>query len=378
MEARVILSESKQYVSDALRLFLELSTVGGSSSSSSSSASTNRSDLIMNSNTIRAKQGMIRTNMLHVLTKLQEIEVETMKWENQRDCLEILTTENVAIKKAYLDEKRRTASLYLSLSDSIAVQQTQGIELRDQKVKLRSLQKDSRKMQRLQLEANMAIQKLNTQLLSSKKNKATSNGSSSSSSSSLGKIKNKNEGEEDQHLQPAKKRAKVIHVKGTNSATATAISTTDEIGLSDGMGMRGNRESSSSSSSAAPAPPGALRRQVTGSGGVATPCGVENLPVMQPRSQNSSSSSNGSGSVLDDRSVNSTTGGRMVTNGKESDPHNMIGKRVKKWFPKHGYYEGEVIHWDKKKMWYKVEYDDGDIEEFNVSELKKILKNRDD
>ena len=387
MEVRVILSESKQFASEALRLFLELSSLGGDvlpSSSSSSSSTSNRPDFVMNSNTIRAKQGMIRTNMLQVLSKLQEIEVETMKWENQRECLEMITTENVAIKKAYLVEKRRTASLYLSLGDSIAAQQTQGIELRDQKVKLRSLQKDSRKMQRVQLEANMAIQKLNTQLLSSKKSKATSNGSSSSSS--LGKVKSKNEAGEE-HLQPVKKRAKVTHHKVTitaaAAAAATAASTTDEIGLSDGTSMRGNRESSSSSSSsssstAVPPPGHSLRRQVTGSG-TAPPSGVENLPVMQPRSHNSSSSSNGSGSIVDDHSVHSTTGGggggRVVTtSSKDSDPHNMINKRVKKWFAKQSsYFEGTVVRWDKKKLWYRVEYDDGDVEEFDMKELKKIL-----
>ena len=143
--------------------------------------------------------------------------------------------------------------------------------------------------------------------------------------------------------------------------------------------MRGNRESSSASSStsaAAPPPPqGSLRRQVTGSGAV-PPSGVENLPVMQQRSQNlSSSSSNGSGSVVDDRSMHSTTGCRIATSSsKDSDPHNMLHKRVKKWFPKfESYYEGSVVRWDKKKLWYKVEYDDGDIEEFDVEELKKIL-----
>ena len=49
----------------------------------------------------------------------------------------------------------------------------------------------------------------------------------------------------------------------------------------------------------------------------------------------------------------------------------LIGRRVIKEFPPHGFFQGEVVSY--KKPYYKVLYQDDDSEELTLNQLKKIL-----
>ena len=53
-------------------------------------------------------------------------------------------------------------------------------------------------------------------------------------------------------------------------------------------------------------------------------------------------------------------------------PESYIGMKVKKEFNKK-FYNGTVKKYDKKSKWFKIEYLDGDEEELNLNQLKKVL-----
>ena len=53
-------------------------------------------------------------------------------------------------------------------------------------------------------------------------------------------------------------------------------------------------------------------------------------------------------------------------------PEAYINMKVKKKFNKK-FYNGIVKKYDKKNKWFKIKYDDGDMEDLNLDELKKVL-----
>ena len=54
-------------------------------------------------------------------------------------------------------------------------------------------------------------------------------------------------------------------------------------------------------------------------------------------------------------------------------PEAYIGMEVKKKFNDEKFYNGIVKKYDKKNKWFKIKYADGDTEDLNVKQLKKIL-----
>ena len=54
-------------------------------------------------------------------------------------------------------------------------------------------------------------------------------------------------------------------------------------------------------------------------------------------------------------------------------PDAYIGMEVKKKFNDNKFYDGIVKKYDKKKKWFKIKYLDGDEEDLNVNQLKKVL-----
>ena len=54
-------------------------------------------------------------------------------------------------------------------------------------------------------------------------------------------------------------------------------------------------------------------------------------------------------------------------------PEAYIGMEVKKKFNDNKFYDGTVKKYDKKKKWFKIKYLDGDTEDLNVNQLKKVL-----
>jgi len=50
----------------------------------------------------------------------------------------------------------------------------------------------------------------------------------------------------------------------------------------------------------------------------------------------------------------------------------IVGRNVQKLF-RERYYSGKVINYDKESGWYKVEYEDGDLEDLDWQELKEVL-----
>ena len=49
-----------------------------------------------------------------------------------------------------------------------------------------------------------------------------------------------------------------------------------------------------------------------------------------------------------------------------------IKRRVQKFFEGHGYFKGRVESFNKKTSFYKVRYEDDDVEEYTESELKEV------
>ena len=47
--------------------------------------------------------------------------------------------------------------------------------------------------------------------------------------------------------------------------------------------------------------------------------------------------------------------------------------KIRKKFSDGKLYDGIVENYDKKKKWFKIKYTDGDEEELNLNELKKVL-----
>ena len=54
-------------------------------------------------------------------------------------------------------------------------------------------------------------------------------------------------------------------------------------------------------------------------------------------------------------------------------PESYINMKVKKKFNDGKFYIGDVKKYDKKNKWFKIKYDDGDEEDLNVNQLKKVL-----
>ena len=54
-------------------------------------------------------------------------------------------------------------------------------------------------------------------------------------------------------------------------------------------------------------------------------------------------------------------------------PEAYIGMKIKKKFNDGKFYNGIVKKYDEKSKWFKIEYLDGDKEELNLNQLKKVL-----
>lgn len=51
----------------------------------------------------------------------------------------------------------------------------------------------------------------------------------------------------------------------------------------------------------------------------------------------------------------------------------FVGRDVQNLF-RERYYSGKVINYDKESGWYKVQYEDGDLEDLDWPELKEVLR----
>ena len=49
-----------------------------------------------------------------------------------------------------------------------------------------------------------------------------------------------------------------------------------------------------------------------------------------------------------------------------------IGTIIQKRFPNYKYYKGEITNYDPINKWYKLQYIDGDYEEFTLAEVKQF------
>ena len=54
-------------------------------------------------------------------------------------------------------------------------------------------------------------------------------------------------------------------------------------------------------------------------------------------------------------------------------PGAYINMKIRKKFNNGILYDGIVENYDKKNKWFKIKYTDGDEEELNLNELKKVL-----
>ena len=104
---------------------------------------------------------------------MRDIEAEAIKLGTQRELLEKLTTDTVTLKKHLLNEKRRTASVYMSLADAVAAQQGAEASVITLRQSVRSLQTTNRKLEKGKLDGQIAIQKLSMNLSNCKKRVAS-------------------------------------------------------------------------------------------------------------------------------------------------------------------------------------------------------------
>jgi len=56
------------------------------------------------------------------------------------------------------------------------------------------------------------------------------------------------------------------------------------------------------------------------------------------------------------------------------DPTDIVGKKVKKHFPGHGYFIGTITGYDAETEWYQVTYSDGTVDDLYRSSVLKFAQ----
>jgi hypothetical protein len=302
--------EAKWNVKEAIRLFeIESQTTLLHESQSH----------VMNTNTSRTNIGWIRTHLSRIINNLNDLEIADLKWAVLRENLQTAATENVAIKRAYLDEKRRTSSLYHSLHETIVSLQLKEAELGDWKNKHKALQKEYRKLSQLQKTGvNAGLHQVESRIQNVKKHKANKTNISNSSSSASGGIQQRQLQEDGQ---PVAKKLKTSHVSAPDNSA---------VGFTSQMASLSPPSSSSAGSG----------KDLTSNG-------------------NANASANG---VV-----------KRANQGQQSNTRHelLLNRKVSKLFEGHGLFEGSVTGY--KAPYFRVTYTDGDSEEMTETELRKHL-----
>lgn len=316
-DLELIIGEIKCSNEEAIRLFED---------ETRNSPMIGQSSLIHNSNSRRESLSLIGHHLQKMGCKLEEIDVEILKWNLLKELLESTTSENVAIKNCYLEEKRRTSSLYCSLNDAMSSQQTLEVQMQDLKSKYKALKKEERN-------TTVAYQKLN---------------------------------EKCQGLIAGKKRTKEENttiIKKQKVASSSSAIFDDALTLDQ-------------SNRSIQYPPGDIPRHDL----LTAPNGDGQATVFPSTSSSSLVSSSSTDKIVTvsayqkDQGNNQQKQEKKIVSKKvplEAGNNALIGREIKKQFKGHGFFTGRVTRY--KAPYYIVCYDDGDKEELDELEVQKWL-----
>ena len=269
----------------------------------------NSSLQVFNSNLYRENIGWITSYLELIEKRLLRFDDNFFQWKTLREAVERACTESVTLKSLQFDEMRRTASLYHSLGESISTQQSQEFQLRELTSKITTLQKQATEVLQRNVEVQkslVAIQKKHSDLLR----------------------------ENEEHKMKKVKCAN-IEFKGQR-----AIDRNDPSLMSNAQCEKAEDPSSNNQSRNTEA------------------------------SNYTSSSSNRKiiKSVKEKRQSNDAKKNQAVRSNKVDDlKESLLGRRIRKNFPRHGFYDGTIHAF--KRPYFTVVYDDGDKEEITMTEI---------
>jgi hypothetical protein len=279
-----------------------------------------------NCNSRRELLSLIDHHLQNIEIKLENVDIEILKWNLLKQLLESTTSENVAVKNFYYEEQRRSASLRYSLNDTISVQQTQEKEIQDLKSKNKTLQKEQRN-------ATVAYQKMS---------------------------------EKYQGLTAGIKRTKEENTTTVKKSKSSSSSSTIVEGISALDQINKSMQH----------PLGDIPQHDL----LTAPNGDGKATVFP-----STSSSNISSSSTDSNAMGSSSRQDQKTNQQKQDKkalsvkkiplaagkNALIGREIKKQFKGQGIFTGRVSSY--RKPYYTVKYDDEDSEDMDEVEVHKWL-----
>jgi hypothetical protein len=262
----------------------------------------------------------IDNHLRHTESKLEEIQCKFINWKIQRDAVELASIRNIDLKCIYLEERRRTATLYNSLDTALSLKQNQESQLYELNQKYLILQAEHQQALNHRTETDKLYAVLN----------ATYEGEIKQMKEIVRAQERRNG--ENQSL----KRRKLNGSKSTNNTTVATIE-------------RPNIEKKDKKT---------FKK---------IPC---RLPVA-PQSSLLSRLKTDSIVNMANRLIKEDSGTKAKSSkSKES----LMGRKIQREFPGHGIFIGTVNSY--KVPYYTICYDDGDTEEMNMTEMKKWLIDR--
>ena len=273
--------------------------------------------LAMNSNSTRKNIGWIDTHLCHSQRKLDEIDTKFLQWKVSRDAYESASTKCVNLKCMYLEEKRRTASLYHSLSESITLQQTQESQLLDLQRKYIHLEKQTEGIMDLRTESDDSLAVVNaTHQREMKLDKAEI------------KLKSKMTSADDSNFAKRRKLSK----GNIDDCSLSLISGNSQIGIDERKPIR-PAKSAATLIRVPPSLPSTAKLNAVPATKIAPMIGVVK---------------------------------------EEKNQLKVVGRKIRRSFPGHGVFVGRVTSY--KRPYYTIKYDDGDKEEMTIIEIMEWLE----
>lgn len=283
----------------------------------------NKSSQFLNSNSGRENSGWITSHLHEIDRNLCEVDDKFLKWKTLGEAVKKACTESVILKGLQFDEMRRTASLYYSLGESIAAQQSQEFQLRDLTSKFRTLQKQQIDvlLRKNETEKTLTSTKIKYSDLLREKEDMKSN------------------------------KAKIVSLEGDKGIKRQRIA--------DQNIIDGARSSST--------PHTKYDKDVFAFGD----CHGGRFEM--PKSNCANSSTNTKSVILiKEKPMTYDFKKDFVVRDKGDDSkESFLGRRIRKNFPSHGYYNGTIQEF--KRPYFTIIYDDGDKEEITLSEIMKWI-----
>ena len=273
---------------------------------------------VLNSNASRDNVGWIDTHLSNIESKFDDLGENFAKWRLVREALEKVSTDSVLMKSSLFEEKRRTASLYNALDESVSVQQNQESQIKDLKAKLSNLQRQQGEYQQKKLDNEKELSEMNITLTGLLTERREETIRKSKALAQAG----------DQIV----KRPK-LKDRGSDDISSPAMGDTDEKNSSSMVKTKNEHNK--------------LGRFIS--------------PNVSSSSAAASSAKNKNQNIdpISDKD-------RM-----DASIEALVGRRIQREFPSLGYFQGVVQEY--RKPYFLVVYDDGDTEDMNQTEVRRWL-----